>query len=218
MNKLVRIMFLSALLLVMTVSAAFASGVKDRSAAEISTAHYTDPSFDLSYPQVTMKDKKAEEKINSRIEAEVAHFKAGVKADMQQGGKIQATMKYEVKMNRMGLLSLTLSEYTYADRAAHGMTYVKGMTFNTEGQLCTYGDVLKLAAAAKSEDGYTASAVTEKLKAKAAQEGFMLNSDFKGLDKVTQEFYFDNNTDIHILFQPYEVAPYAVGVIDLKMM
>ena len=64
MNKLVRIMFLSALLLVMTVSAAFASGVKDRSAAEISTAHYTDPSFDLSYPQVTMKDKKAEEKIN----------------------------------------------------------------------------------------------------------------------------------------------------------
>mgnify|MGYP003622167841 CR=1 FL=1 len=49
MNKLVRIMFLSALLLVMTVSAAFASGLKDHSAAEISTAHYTDPSLDLSY-------------------------------------------------------------------------------------------------------------------------------------------------------------------------
>ena len=59
--------------------------------------------------------------------------------------------------------------------------------------------------------------MTEKLKIKAAQDGIVLNPDFKGLDAVTQEFYFDDETNLHILFQPYEVAPYAAGVIDLKI-
>ena len=216
MNKMVRIAALSAMLLVMVCSVAFASA-KVSPTAEISTAHYTDRNFDLSYPQVTMANKKAEEKINGQIEAVVAQFKTGVQADMRQGGKIQATMKYDVRLNHTGLLSLTLSEYTYADKAAHGMTYVKGMTFNTDGELCTYADVLKLAAVAKSEAAYSASAVTEKLKIKAAQDGIVLNPDFKGLDAVTQEFYFDDETNLHILFQPYEVAPYAAGVIDLKI-
>ena len=66
MNKMVRIAALSAMLLVMVCSVAFASA-KVSPTAEISTAHYTDRSFDHSYPQVTRANKKAEEKITARL-------------------------------------------------------------------------------------------------------------------------------------------------------
>ncbi len=217
MKQMVRILCFTVMLIGIACSGVFAASLRDTPTAQISTAHYTDRNFDLSYPQVQMKDKKAEEKINGQIEAVMATFRSTVRQDMKQGGSIQALVTYDIKMNHTGLLSLTLTEYTYADRAAHGMTYVKGMTFNTMGQLCDYSDVLKFAAVAKAEDVYNAAAVTKKLKLKAAKEGIMLNSDFQGIDKVTQEFYFDDAANLHILFQQYEAAPYAVGVIDLNM-
>ena len=39
---------------------------------------------------------------------------------------------FEIKNNQRQVLSLSLSNYTYHYRAAHGMTYIKSITFDLE--------------------------------------------------------------------------------------
>ena len=34
---------------------------------------------------------------------------------------------------------------------------------------------------------------------------------------MPENYYLDPDGSIHFLFQPYEIAPYAVGIIDLSM-
>ena len=53
------------------------------------------------------------------------------------------------------------------------------------------------------------------MKAYAKENNLMLYDDFKGLEKLPENFYFDENFHLHVIFQQYEVAPYAVGIIDL---
>lgn len=49
---------------------------------------------------------------------------------------------YEIKNNQRQLLSLSLSNYTYHKQAAHGMTYIKSLTFDFEKeQICQLRDL-----------------------------------------------------------------------------
>lgn len=49
---------------------------------------------------------------------------------------------YELKNNQRQLLSLSLSNYTYHKQAAHGMTYIKSLTFDFEKErICQLKDL-----------------------------------------------------------------------------
>ena len=43
---------------------------------------------------------------------------------------VEMVGSFEIKNNQRDILSLTLSNYAYPDRAAHGMTYLEALTFN----------------------------------------------------------------------------------------
>jgi len=168
------------------------------------------------YPVVTVKNAEAGKKINAEVYNEVKRFVSEIRADEKKGGKVVSNVSYEVQCNRLGLLSLTMKEYRYAEHAANGTTYVKGMTFNTEtGQLATAADLQQMAELVHMPDVYSPAELTKKLQAKAAKENIALLDSFQGLTKVPAEFYFDKKLHVHFLIQEMEAAPHAVGTIDL---
>jgi hypothetical protein len=51
-----------------------------------------------------------------------------------------------------------------------------------------------------------------KIKAQVGQHLFDFHKD---VTAFPQEFYLDENMDLHVLFQRYEITPYAVGLVDV---
>ncbi len=182
--------------------------------SQASVAQYEDAHFKLTYPLAELPDRALQYEINHAIRAEIRRFVDAVCSDMKNGGTISAAIQYEIKRNDKDFLSFTLDEYTYAEGAAHGQTYRKGMTFRKrDGRLCTYADVLP----PKSRSTISVESVEEKLLAAAKAGGYVLYPNFSGLTELPSEFYLDEQDRLHFLFQQYEVAPYAVGIIDVAL-
>lgn len=84
----------------------------------------------VSYPQVIgMQNQEWERSINQTIAYQTQQL------INEQVGNIPTTVEemigsYEVKNNQRQVLSLSLSNYTYHYHAAHGMTYIKSLTFD----------------------------------------------------------------------------------------
>jgi hypothetical protein len=101
----------------------------------------------------------------------------------------------------------------YFEGAAHPFTFKRGLNFNSDSGVRLTADTLT--EIAKKPTDYTAADITAKLKIYAKKNNLMLSTDFQKLDKVPEDFYFDDDLHVHFIFQQYEVAPYAVGIIDL---
>lgn len=110
---------------------------------------------------------------------------------------------YELKNNQRQVLSLTLSNYTYHYRAAHGMTYIKGLTFDLEkGEKCELKDLFKPGSPYLER---LSSLIDHQIK----QRDIMVLDDFSGV-RPDQDFYIADKSLV-IFFQLYEMSPYAYG-------
>lgn len=90
-----------------------------------------------------MKNQQLQRLINHTIVFETQ------KLINEQVGNMPTTVEemlgsYEIKNNQRQVLSLSLSNYTYHYHAAHGMTYIKSLTFDLEkGKQCQLKDLFK---------------------------------------------------------------------------
>lgn len=110
---------------------------------------------------------------------------------------------YEVKNNQRDVLSLSLSNYTYHEHAAHGMTYLKSLTFDLQkGKLCELKNLFKPG----SEYVKRLSSIVE---AQIAERNIWTLEKFTAI-KPDQEFYIADKSLV-IYFQLYEITPYAFG-------
>ena len=110
---------------------------------------------------------------------------------------------YEIKNNQRQVLSLTQSNYTYHYHAAHGMTYIKSLTFDMQKEkICTLQDLFK-----QGSDyiGRISAIIHEQIK----QRDIQLLSPFTVI-KPDQDYYLADKT-IVIYFQLYDITPYAFG-------
>ncbi|WP_344912426.1 DUF3298 and DUF4163 domain-containing protein [Amphibacillus indicireducens] len=110
---------------------------------------------------------------------------------------------YELKNNQRQVLSLSLSNYTYHYQAAHGMTFIKSLTFDLKNeQLCQLQDLFK-----------PGSDYVEKLsnliKQQIKQRDIPTLTEFQAI-KPNQDFYIADKTVV-IYFQLYEMTPYVYG-------
>ena len=188
--------------------------------AKVITKTYKSKQF-LKYPQVSrLKSTSAQKKINSVL---VKHIQGSYKSynqlkkDMEelQGDPLckeypyacqyDYTTSYKVKYNKNGKVSILIFDWMYAG-GAHGSGSVTSYNFNLKtGKHYTLSDTLT------SKAKYTK--VTKYVKSYMSKhpdiffESYLLD-DFK-VDKNTQFYYTDKG--IALIFQEYEVAPYAVG-------
>lgn len=195
--------FLSLIIFLVAVSANMAN------AAEIDRAFYLGTP-DISYPLIVAKNPAATEKINSVIRAEVKKILDDANAEVENKtfNSVTVNVDYQIPCNHDGgILSVILTAYVNYENSAHPSNSYYGLNFNSDT-----GEKIS----AKSLN-YTPQIVTQKLQKYATQKGFPLNINDDGLSEIPENFYYDDDMHVHFIFNQYEVAAYAVGIIDLDM-
>ncbi|WP_440898086.1 DUF3298 domain-containing protein [Amphibacillus sp. Q70] len=161
------------------------------------------PNQTVFYPQVVgMENQQFERTINQKIVTETQQL-----IDQQVGNMPETVAEmiglYEVKNNQRQVLSLTLSNYTYHDRAAHGMTFIKGLTFDLEKEkVCELKDLFK---PGSNYVERLSMLIDQQIK----QRDIMLINDFQTI-RPDQDFYIADKTLV-IFFQLYDLTPYVFG-------
>ena len=155
------------------------------------------------YPVVThMKNQQLQEMINQSIVKETQGL-IDVQAGNMPTNVVEMIGSFEIKNNQRDVLSLSLSNYAYHYHAAHGMTYIKSLTFDLKKRKqCELKDLFK-----------PGSSYVEKLsdlisKQIVLRDVPILNSFSK--IKPDQDFYIADKSLV-IYYQLYEITPYAFG-------
>jgi hypothetical protein len=165
----------------------------------------------LRYPQMTgLSNKTAEKKIN---EALLKHIQGSYKTylDVMKEGKAdpskhfpyQYDVSYKVKYGTSNQLSLLFYDYQYTG-GAHGITAVTSYNFNANtGKQYSLTDIVNTKSKVLKVQKYAYQALH-----KLYPEFVQKVSDVP-VNKNTP-FYFTKG-GIYLLFQEYDVAPYAAG-------
>lgn len=176
---------------------------------------------DLKYPVVHAADKKVEQKINGAIIAEIDRFLTAVYRNAQVNDFEVAGIytNYEIGSNEAGntiILSVLLTESSYFKGAAHPSTYLRALNFNlSSGEIMGIDYLLEVGEGLR--EGYLLERLNQKLVEKVEREKLFLFPESLPLKKLPTEFYWDKNLHVHFIFQQYEIAPYAAGIIDVDI-
>lgn len=164
---------------------------------------YCNPQKMVHYPQVCgMQNIELEKYINQMI------VDATQQLINEQVGNMPETVvemlgSYEIKNNQRDVLSLSLSNYAYHDRAAHGMTYIKSLTFDLQkGTYCELKDLFK---PGSDYVGRISAIIHEQI----IQRDIQLLEPFKVI-RPDQDFYIADKSLV-VYFQLYEITAYVYG-------
>ncbi|WP_240746277.1 RsiV family protein [Lysinibacillus sp. S2017] len=110
---------------------------------------------------------------------------------------------YEIKNNQRQVLSLSLSNYTYHYHAAHGLTYIKSLTFDLEQQrICKLNDLF-------IPGSNYEKVLSDIIKKQIVQRDIQLLDGFTEI-QPNQDFYIADKVLV-IYFQLYDITPYVEG-------
>jgi len=161
------------------------------------------PNKTIFYPQVVgMRNQSLARYINQAIVSQTQQL------INEQVGEMPTTVEemlglYEIKNNQRQVLSLALSNYTYHYQAAHGMTYIKSLTFDLQkGKLCELKDLFK------PGSDYI-QRLSRLINEQIQQRNIPLLNEFTVIQS-NQDFYIADKALV-IYFQLYEITPYVFG-------
>lgn len=158
----------------------------------------------IYYPQiVNLKQMFVQQAINQKIYELVHHLiqKQYEEQDVQDFSEMIGL--YEIKTNERNVLSLSLSNYAYAPKHAHGLTIMKSLTFDIEtGRLYQLSDLFT--------QGSDFEAILSGLVQKQIKErDIPLLDSFPGVSS-NQDFYIADKALV-LYFQPYEITAGYIG-------
>lgn len=189
-------------------------------AATIETAHFN-TNEQLIYPVVHTGDAAVDKKINTAILAEVDRFVTGVYRNAQVNnfsvGDIRT--RYSVGANQSGgtvILSILMTESYYYNGAAHPSTLRHALNFNVGS-----GELMDLSYLTDVGAGISESEILTRLERALVKhcerEKIFLFDYALPLKELPKNFFWDKNLHVHFIFQQYDVAPYAAGIIDVDI-
>lgn len=155
------------------------------------------------YPMISgLRNHHVELLINTSI-VEVCQELIHTQFDETPSSVVEMLGHYEIKNNQRDILSLTLSNYTYHNHAAHGMTYLRSLTFDTKS-----GKRYNLSDLFKPNSDYIGR-LSRLIKKQITERDITTLSEFNKI-KSNQEFYIADKVLV-IYFQLYDLVPYAYG-------
>ncbi len=173
----------------------------------------------IIYPLVITGKDETDGKINAEIRRTVQEFVVNANTETAEPdfSSVDVGLSFSVPCNyENGIVSILLHGYVNYKGSAHPLSFLRALNFNSDSGKRIYSSSLtEIGKEEFGESAYSPKNVTRKLKAHAAKEGFELYPEFTELESVPNDFYFDQNLHVHFIFQQYEVAPYAVGIIDV---
>ena len=175
----------------------------------------------LKYPVVEVGDAAIDAKINGAIRDEILRFIKEIHYAAQDNGSEIGGIytKYKIGSNEAGntvILSVLLTESSYFKGAAHPSTYLHTLNFNlSNGDLMGMDYLLEVGEGLK--EGYLMERLEKNLRKKVKRENLFLFENALPLKNLPENFYWDKNLHVHFVFQQYEIAPYAAGIIDVDI-
>jgi len=167
----------------------------------VTTQRLVGPRLDVVYPVVSgLANYWVQEKINRDILRLVYHLLD--KQGYYENPQTTVTGTYELKNNQRGILSLSLINYAFAG-GAHGMTYIKSLTFNINT-----GKVYKLSSLFNRGSDYVGR-LSEIIRRQIEERELPLINEFEMI-KPEQDYYIADKALV-IYFQLYDLTPYAYG-------
>lgn len=169
----------------------------------------------IHYPQVRVVGNPEVSRKISRYFEKAARIsqKAYEKADTMDE-RLTSRVDYQVSHHGNRYLSFQRYGYDFIERAAHPTSWELGVTFDlTTGEPVEWQKLV----APRHKGAFTLEKINEALWSTDYGKGHYFYSDFRGLKKLPQNYYLDGSGNIHFVFGQYEIAPYAVGIIDLSM-
>ncbi len=177
----------------------------------ITEARYKQNGIDIVYPQVSLQDKKIQDKINQAIQDRVFRLIARQRQWPDSAGikHFEMSGDYKITLDEENILSIRFENFIYPELAAHGLTMVDSITIDLKsGKEYTLADLF--------ERGSDYIYVLNQFIAKQfKQQGIPMISEFKGIT-ANQDYYLTKENMI-IYFQIYEYTPYYVGVVEFKI-
>lgn len=161
------------------------------------------PKFRVYYPQAFgLSNWNFEAMINKEI-VDLAQKMIVEQTGVNKTSVEEMLGTYDIKNNQRDVLSLSLSNYTYHFHAAHGMTYIKSLSFDLQKEvICQLKDLFK---PGSDYIGELSKLINTQIK----QRDIPLIDEFTTI-KPDQDFYIADKT-IVIYFQLYEFTPYVFG-------
>lgn len=149
-----------------------------------------------------LKNENAQKMINHTI---LLHVQALIKKQnyYENASQTEVSGSYDLKNNQKQVLSLTLNNFAYTQHAAHGMTYLKGLTFDTNtGKEYMLKDLFK-------EGSPYVKVLSDLIAVQIKRRDITLLNEFPGI-KPNQDFYIADKCLV-IFFQLYEITAYVYG-------
>ncbi len=151
-------------------------------------------------------------KVNAAIAREKTDFLAAVKKENETNETLGWMIWHEGLIgnyinNVQGITSIVLVRQTLTAGAAHGITYAQGMNFSDSGDLISLSDILP---------DLTVYDVNQCIEVTAKKKDIKLFANHTVSDLPTN-FYVGKNHVVYALYQPYELAPYAEGVLSIAI-
>lgn len=165
------------------------------------------------YPVVNADNILVKSRINGKITQIINDFNQNVQQMNANGEDVTGFFGYKIKANSKNVFSIILECSTMYKGAAHPNTYSYGLSFDEQGNLIQFAQIVNI----DKQSGnniYTVENLNKEIK---AQVGQYLYDFYEDVTAFPKEFYLDENMDLHVLFQRYDITPYAIGLVDIVL-
>lgn len=179
--------------------------------------------LDIRYPQLKgLESKQIEAKVNNMIKKYAESYKRteedkfralGNKYESVTGTKYVIGLDYKIKYNYNDVISVVFTEYLYTG-GAHGNSSQQAFTINLDsGMEYELKDLFK--------DGTDYIKELDKLvKQKVGLHEQKASINFESISKsedYNKNFYLNTDGSVVVFFQHYDIAPYALGILEFEM-
>lgn len=167
--------------------------------------------YTMSYPMVYLDhNQEAQDRINSDIYNYIGAFRT----DYYDGKFVNGFFKYEVKYEDDDVLSLMIIDYRYYG-GAHGLEKGIGLNYSKKT-----GQRLPLPYFVRLRPGDISKVFSLPIYNRRNQRiPYRITKDFTPYTRehkgITDNFYLMGNGAIALIYQPYELAPYASGITHI---
>lgn len=162
---------------------------------------------DIVWPVIyELPDRDVQKNLNQVLQQEFIRLST----EANQVQKVTVRSDYMVYFNTHNILSLTITESLYPDRAAHPMTYLKAFTMDVRtGRVYQFQDLFK------PGSPYLAR-INELVQKQLASKEIIFIAPYTGLKDSGQEFYLTSK-ELVVFYQLYEYTPYVYGFLKFSI-
>lgn len=176
-----------------------------------STKGWQEGTMNVNIPVSKDENLLKRARINAAVEVETARFTRTIEK-RNEAWKTSGWVTWQSAMDRKDspVTSFLLVESSYPDRAAHPMSRAVAMNFDRLGHRVTLKDL-------KKTMGYlTVEEVNRQIDIQCGERNIHLFARHE-VRKLPDLFYIGKDNHVYLVFEPYEIGPYASGFIAIDM-